>query len=69
MREQLQCISPIDGSVYLERALADSATIAATLQRAARAQRDWRRVDLAERQAILSRFVDLFTARNLRDAG
>lgn len=30
MREQLQCISPIDGSVHVERALADSATIAAT---------------------------------------
>ncbi len=63
MTDRLQCISPIDGSVHVERPLADSGAIVATLQTAAAAQQAWKRVDLAERQALLARCVDVFVAR------
>lgn len=53
-------ISPIDNSVYVERPYATPAEIAATLQRAAAAQKEWRRVPIAERAKILTRFVDEF---------
>jgi len=53
-------ISPIDGSVYAERELASAQTINATLDRARRAQRDWRRTPVAARAAILGRFCDAF---------
>ena len=59
-------ISPVDGSVYCERALARPDEINAVLGRAAHAQRAWRNVPIAERAAICSRFCDQFEAR--RDA-
>ena len=46
-----QTISPVDGSVYVERALADEATVDAVLDRAVAAQRAWRSVPLPERVA------------------
>jgi acyl-CoA reductase-like NAD-dependent aldehyde dehydrogenase len=55
--------SPVDGSIYVERPLADGAAIDATLDRATAAQRDWAAVPLAERIALLSRAVDAFVAR------
>ena len=54
-----QTISPIDGSVYVEFDLASDATIEATLQRAADAQKRWKRVPVAERAAICRRMVAL----------
>ena len=63
---QQRTISPIDGSVYVERALANDADIDATLQRANNAQRTWRETSLAERAAILTKFCDAFEAH--RDA-
>ena len=59
-------ISPVDGSVYCERALARPDEINAVLGRAAHAQRAWRNVPIAERAAICNRFCDQFEAR--RDA-
>jgi acyl-CoA reductase-like NAD-dependent aldehyde dehydrogenase len=59
-------ISPVDGSVYVERELASHALIDATLDRARRAQLEWRRVPVAARAAILDRFCDAFERR--RDA-
>jgi acyl-CoA reductase-like NAD-dependent aldehyde dehydrogenase len=59
-------ISPVDGSLYCERALARSDEINAVLGRAAHAQRAWRNVSIAERAAICTRFCDQFEAR--RDA-
>jgi acyl-CoA reductase-like NAD-dependent aldehyde dehydrogenase len=56
-------ISPVDGSVYIERELAPPAQIEAALERAVRAQRDWRHVPVAERAATLTRFCDAFEAR------
>jgi acyl-CoA reductase-like NAD-dependent aldehyde dehydrogenase len=59
-------ISPVDGSLYCERALARSDEINAVLGRAAHAQRAWRNVPVAERAAVCTRFCDQFEAR--RDA-
>ena len=59
-------LSPVDGSVYVERELADGAAIEATLARAVEAQRDWRRVPVAARAEVLTRFCEQFEQR--RDA-
>ncbi len=50
-------ISPIDGSVCVERELASPAQLEATLARADRAAREWRRVPLAQRAALCTRLV------------
>ena len=59
-------ISPIDGSVYVERALASDDEIDAVLSRAKSAQRAWRATSAAERAKLLNAFCDAFEAR--RDA-
>ena len=59
-------ISPVDGSVYVERTLAAPAQIEAALENARLAQRLWRSVPMTERAAILGRFCDAFESR--RDA-
>ena len=56
-------ISPVDGSVYVERELADERTIAAALQSAQRAQRAWRTTPLGERQKLVGAMVDAMVAR------
>jgi acyl-CoA reductase-like NAD-dependent aldehyde dehydrogenase len=56
-------ISPIDGSVVHEVLLATAQEIDATLESAARAQRDWKRVPLPERLAVCGRMVDWMVAR------
>jgi acyl-CoA reductase-like NAD-dependent aldehyde dehydrogenase len=50
-------ISPIDGSVYVERELASPQQIEAVLQRAVEAQRVWKQTSLDERAAICERMV------------
>jgi acyl-CoA reductase-like NAD-dependent aldehyde dehydrogenase len=59
---QLRTISPVDGRVYVERALAVPAQIEAALEIARVTHRLWRSVPVAERAAILSRFCDAFEA-------
>jgi acyl-CoA reductase-like NAD-dependent aldehyde dehydrogenase len=56
-------VSPVDGSLYCERALARSDEVNAVLGRAAHAQRMWRSVPVAERAAICTRFCDQFESR------
>jgi acyl-CoA reductase-like NAD-dependent aldehyde dehydrogenase len=63
MSDRIQVISPVNGEVYAERALADEGAIASALERAREAQTAWRRVAVAERAAILSRGVDAFVAK------
>ena len=58
--QRLHCVSPIDGSVYAERALARDAEVDAALARAVEAQRAWRDVDVAVRRALLSRALEAF---------
>lgn len=50
-------ISPVDGSVIVERELATPAQVDAVLDRATAAQRSWRRAPLAERVAVVDRLV------------
>jgi acyl-CoA reductase-like NAD-dependent aldehyde dehydrogenase len=63
MADTLTCISPVDGSAYVERPLASDSEIEAALSRAAAAQASWQATPMAERQAILTRAVDAFVAR------
>ena len=58
-----QTISPVDGRVYVERALDDPAAIDRALDRARVAALEWGRRPLAERTALLGRAVDAFVAR------
>jgi acyl-CoA reductase-like NAD-dependent aldehyde dehydrogenase len=60
--ETLRVRSPADGSVYVERPLADAGQIDAALARATAAQAEWRRVPVTERGVILGRAVDAFLA-------
>jgi acyl-CoA reductase-like NAD-dependent aldehyde dehydrogenase len=57
-------ISPVDGSVYVERPLADGAHIEATLKRADAAARAWRATSLDERAAICERMVQHMLAHS-----
>ncbi len=50
-------VSPVDGSVYVERPLAGNRQIEAALARAAKAQREWRNTPVAERAAICRRMA------------
>ncbi|GHE21709.1 aldehyde dehydrogenase family protein [Halomonas urumqiensis] len=56
-------ISPVDGSVYVEREQASAAEVDAALARAVLAQRGWREVPIAERARLCSAMVDAFVAR------
>jgi len=58
----LQCISPVDGRVYVERSTSSAVEIERTLSRSAAAQKHWRSVPLSVRKSLCSRAVDAFTA-------
>jgi acyl-CoA reductase-like NAD-dependent aldehyde dehydrogenase len=59
-------LSPIDGSVYVERELATAAEIDRALNQARVAQQAWRQTSIAERARILTAFCDIFASQ--RDA-
>ncbi len=63
MSQTLKCITPVDGSVYVERPLAGDKEIAEALAGARAAQAAWRHTPLAERQACLTKAVDAFVAK------
>ncbi|MGH7622663.1 MAG: aldehyde dehydrogenase family protein, partial [Gemmatimonadaceae bacterium] len=56
-------VTPIDGSVVVERPLASVTQVEATLARAVEVQRRWRDVPVAERAAICTRAVEWCVAR------
>jgi acyl-CoA reductase-like NAD-dependent aldehyde dehydrogenase len=62
MSRILKTISPVDGSVYVERPLADGAAIEAALAKAQRAKAIWRALPLEERIARVTAAVEAFTA-------
>ncbi len=62
MNDKVKTISPIDGSVYVERPFADQAAIAEALHLGKQVQRQWSRVPVAERAALCHRAVDAFVA-------
>ena len=63
MSETLRCITPADGSLYVERPLAEGKAIDDALDQAKKAQAQWRRVPVAERQALLTKAVDAFVTK------
>ena len=60
----LVCISPIDGRELVRRPTATAEEIAAVLSRLGSAQKVWVQVSLAERAAILDRFLEILRAQN-----
>jgi acyl-CoA reductase-like NAD-dependent aldehyde dehydrogenase len=63
MSDIQRTISPVDGSTYVERRRASVDEINATLTAARTAQADWRRVLVATRADLCTRFVDAFLAK------
>ncbi len=66
MAETQKIISPVDGSVYAERPLADAAQVAAVLAKGKQAQGAWREISVADRAKLLTAFTDHVVAN--RDA-
>ena len=58
----LQCISPVDGSIYIERPHATDAETAAALERAHDATSAWKETPVPERAAFCAAMVDAFVA-------
>jgi acyl-CoA reductase-like NAD-dependent aldehyde dehydrogenase len=56
-------ISPIDGSIYLERQLASEKEIQTALQKASVRQSEWRNTLISERARLLNNFVDIMVSR------
>src|SRR2546421_8945269 len=56
-------ITPVDGTVYVERELASGQEIENALATAVRGQNNWKHVAVAERVAIVRRMVDWCVAR------
>ncbi|MDX1400789.1 MAG: aldehyde dehydrogenase family protein [Kiloniellales bacterium] len=63
MADTLRCISPADGSLYVERPLAERAEIDAAISAANEAQDAWRQVPVSDRQKLLRKAVDAFIAK------
>lgn len=63
MTKRLQTVSPIDGSVYVERELASTQEIDAALNLAVSAQRRWRTVAVADRVSIARKAIEIFRDR------
>lgn len=57
MSSRLKVISPVDGSVYLERDYANGAQIEASVASSRTAQKNWKQTPLAERRQICQAFV------------
>ncbi|NQV84866.1 MAG: aldehyde dehydrogenase family protein [Rhodospirillales bacterium] len=62
MTATLKTVSPVDGSVYVERPFAVESDVAEALSTACRAGEVWREVPVDERAAICSRAVDAIVA-------
>ena len=63
-----QTITPVDGSVYVERRYATDGEIDAALSAAAAAQKDWAAAAIAERASLCTKAVDAFVAKADRHA-
>jgi acyl-CoA reductase-like NAD-dependent aldehyde dehydrogenase len=51
-------VSPVDGSVYVERRVATGKQIESALEKAVRAQKTWKQIPVAERAAICRRMAE-----------
>ena len=63
MSGKFSTITPVDGSVYVERPFAGEAGIADAVARAGDAQASWKQVPVADRAAYCSAAVDAFVAK------
>jgi acyl-CoA reductase-like NAD-dependent aldehyde dehydrogenase len=63
MNDQIKTISPIDGSVFVERAFANRQEINSTIAKARSAQRGWQATSLGERKQLCSAAIDAFVAK------
>lgn len=68
MSNTLKTISPIDGSVYVERPYATTDDIQKTLDKATSAQKSWKKAPLSERKNLCSKAIDAFVAKTDRIA-
>jgi acyl-CoA reductase-like NAD-dependent aldehyde dehydrogenase len=59
----IQCITPVDGSVYVERETASAIEIQTVLSAAVAAQKLWKKQSVAERQALCTKAVNAFVGR------
>ncbi len=57
-----QTITPIDGSVFIERELASTEDVLTIVKNAAQAQKQWRKLSIAERATYCEKAVDAFIA-------
>lgn len=64
MTETVELISPVDGSVYAERAIASDVEIRSVLERSKAAQAGWAETPLAERGRYLLAFLEALLAMN-----
>ena len=64
MAETVKIISPIDGSVYAERPVADDAEIETAVVKARHARQVWGEVTVGERAKFLNHFVDALLGKN-----
>ena len=65
---KIQCISPVDGSVYAERPVADAAQVAAVFAKAKAAQHSWAQLSVAQRCEFCTAAVDAMVAMKDRIA-
>jgi len=63
MSDSLKTISPVDGSVYVERAYTPLSRIEEMLDAARVAQTAWRKKSVAERATLLTKCVDNFVSK------
>ncbi|MEA2261660.1 MAG: hypothetical protein QOJ51_4485, partial [Acidobacteriaceae bacterium] len=63
---RIRTISPVDGSIYVERPLASDSEIEAKLARAKKSQREWKLVPISERASICRRAVASLVERAIQ---
>ena len=64
----LQCISPVDGTVYVERELADSNSVLQSIELSCLAQKQWQQTSLVERARICESAVAYFESKQTQIA-
>ena len=58
----MQIVSPVDGSVFAERSVADDTEIEAAVARARQAQAEWRSISVPQRATLVEALVDSMLA-------
>lgn len=66
--KKFQVISPVDGSIYLERQYVSGAQLDQALESAKNAQLKWQTRSIEERAEICSRAIDIFAQQKTRHA-